>query len=220
MSEFLSNFLVYLEFTGSDLRVQAVEHAILVGISVLLSTVIAMTTGCLVYEKRRSAEIALRICGIILTVPSFALFGILIPVLGLGWGPSIVALTLYGLLPVLRNTITGLRGVNSAVTDSAQGMGMSKRQRLFRIELPLAAPVIIAGIRVSTLILMGIAAIAAAVAGPGLGEGIFSGLARVGSATALYLVLSGILGIVLLAIAFDIVFFAVRKLLVSKGIRQ
>jgi osmoprotectant transport system permease protein len=99
-------------------------------------------------------------------------------------------------------------------------MGLSRRQRLFRIELPLAAPVILAGIRVSTLLLMGIAAIAAAVAGPGLGEGIFSGLARLGSATALFQVLGGILGIVLLAIAFDIVFFAVRKLAVSKGIRQ
>lgn len=220
MSEFLSDFLTYLEFVGPDLASQAAQHALAVGVSVFLSTVMAMTAGCLLYENRRGAEIALGICGIILTVPSFALFGILIPILGLGWGPTIVALTLYGLLPVLRNTITGLQGVDNAVTDSAQGMGLSRRQRLFRIELPLAAPVIIAGIRVSTLILMGIAAIAAAVAGPGLGEGIFSGLSRIGSATALFLVLGGILGIVLLAIAFDIVFFAVRKLAVSKGIRR
>lgn len=216
----MSNFRIYLEFTGDELRVLALEHAILVGISVLLSTVIAMTVGCLLYEKRRSAEIALRISAIILTVPSFALFGILIPLLGLGWVPSVVALTLYGLLPVLRNTIAGLRGVDAAVRDSAQGMGLSHRQRLFRIELPLAAPVVIAGIRVSALILMGIGAIAAAVGGPGLGEPIFSGLARIGSATALFQTLGGVLGIVLLAIAFDMMFFVVRRLAVSKGIRQ
>jgi osmoprotectant transport system permease protein len=91
---------------------------------------------------------------------------------------------------------------------------------LFRIELPLASPVIIAGVRVSTLILLGIAAIAAIVAGPGLGEDIFSGLARLGSATALYLVLSSVMFIVMLAIAFDIAFLLFRKFAISKGIRQ
>ncbi|MBA3430255.1 MAG: ABC transporter permease [Actinobacteria bacterium] len=220
MGEFLSNFLIYLEFEGSDLLAQASQHAIAVGISVFLATVIALTVGCLVYERNRSATVALQVAGTILTIPSFALFGILIPILGLGWGPTLVALTLYGLLPILRNTIAGLRGVDQAVTDSAQGMGLSRSQRLFRIELPLAAPVILAGIRVSTLILMGIAAIAAAVAGPGLGEGIFSGLARIGSASALFQVTGGILGVVLLAIAFDIGFFIVRRLVISKGIRQ
>ena len=215
----MSGFLTYLSFVGSDLLAQAGQHATVVGISVLLATIIAMTVGCLVYERERSATIALALAGTMLTIPSFALFGLLIPILGLGWRPTIVTLTLYGLLPILRNTITGLRGVDSAVVDSAQGMGLSRRQRLFRIELPLAAPVIIAGIRVSTLILMGIAAIAAAVAGPGLGEGIFSGLARIGSATALYLVLGGILGVVVLAILSDILFLMIRRVVVSRGIR-
>ncbi|MFN2490896.1 MAG: ABC transporter permease [Actinomycetota bacterium] len=219
----MDGFITYLSFTRDHLLEKTAEHATVVGVSVFLATLIGLTVGCLTYQRRRGpnyANISLAIAGTMLTIPSYALFGILLPFLGLGWGPSIVALTAYGVLPVLRNTITGLRGVDPAVTDSAQGMGLSRRQRLFRIELPLAAPVILAGIRVSTLILLGIAAIAAAVAGPGLGEDIFSGLARIGSATALYLVLGGVLGIVLLAIAFDVAFFVVRKLAIPKGIRN
>lgn len=213
-------FFSYLSYSAPDLLARARDHALAVGVAVLLSTIIALIIGCLTYDKVRSAQISLSIAGTMLTIPSFALFGILIPFLGLGWKPTIVALTAYGVLPILRNTITGLRGVPRAITDSAQGMGMSRRQTLFRIQLPLAAPVIITGIRVSTLILLGIAAIAAAVAGPGLGEDIFSGLARIGSATALYLVLGGVLGIVLLAIVADILFFLIRRFVVSKGIRR
>lgn len=216
----MSGFLTYLSFTATDLLALAGQHAAAVGISVVLATIFAMTVGCLVYQRERSATLALAVAGTMLTIPSFALFGLLIPILGLGWRPTIVTLTLYGLLPILRNTITGLRGVDSAVVDSAQGMGMSRMQRLLRIELPLAAPVIITGIRVSTLILMGIAAIAAAVAGPGLGEPIFSGLSQIGSASALYLALGGILGVVLLAILSDILFLVIRRVMVSKGIRQ
>ncbi|CAN5687251.1 ABC transporter permease [soil metagenome] len=213
-------FINYLSYEAPDLLAKAGEHALAVGVAVLLSTIIALTVGCLTYDKPRSSDIALAIAGTMLTIPSFALFAILIPVLGLGWGPTIVALTAYGVMPVLRNTITGLRGVPPPVTDSAQGMGMSGRQTLLRIQLPMAAPVIIAGIRVSTLILLGIAAIAAAVAGPGLGADIFSGLARIDSATALFLVLGGVLGIVLLAIAADILFLLIRLLVVSKGLRR
>jgi osmoprotectant transport system permease protein len=113
-----------------------------------------------------------------------------------------------------------LRSVDPAIAESAQGMGMNARQRLLRIELPLAWPVIIAGVRVSTMLLMGIAAIAAIVGGPGLGEDIFSGLARVGSVIALDLVLGGILGIVVLALLFDTFFNVLGKLTTSRGIRD
>ncbi|MBA2426942.1 MAG: ABC transporter permease [Actinobacteria bacterium] len=214
-------FITYLRFAIPDHLIAASgAHAAAVGISVLLSSIIGITLGCFAYRRRRLADISLAVAGTIITIPSFALFALLVPFLGFGWPPTIVALTAYGVLPILRNTITGLQGVDSAVTDSAQGVGLSSRQRLFRIELPLASPVIIAGVRVSTLILLGIAAIAAIVAGPGLGEDIFSGLARLGSATALYLVLSSVMFIVMLAIAFDIAFLLFRKFAISKGIRQ
>ena len=133
--------------------------------------------------------------------------------------PVVVALTLYGLLPILRNTITGLRGVDPAIVEAAKGMGLSRSQRLLRVELPLAWPVIITGIRVTTLILLGIAAIGAIVNGPGYGELIFTGLARVGTPVAVNLVLAGTLGVVVLAVLFDLLFHAVRRLTTSRGIR-
>jgi osmoprotectant transport system permease protein len=110
--------------------------------------------------------------------------------------------------------------VDPAVAESAKGMGMNARERLLRIELPLAWPVIITGIRVSTMLLMGIAAIAAVVNGPGLGEDIFAGLARVGSATALNLVIGGILGIIVLALIFDTFFNVLGRLTTPRGIRD
>ena len=147
-----------------------------------------------------------------------ALF-ISVPFLGLGTRSVVVGLVMYGLLPIVRNTIVGLREVDPAIVESAQGMGMGRMTRLFRIELPLAWPVILTGMRVSTLILVGIAAIGAYINGPGLGNDIFTGLARIGSASALNLVLGGILGIMVLAVLFDLVYVLVSRVTVSKGLR-
>ena len=195
------------------------EHVAVVGVSVFFSTVIGIGLGIATYRSARAREIALGVTGVFLTVPSFALFILLISPLGLGAKPVVVALTLYGLLPILRNTITGLRGVDPAVVESSLGMGMSRRQRLVRIELPLAWPVIMAGIRVTTLILVGIAAIGAIVLGPGYGDLIFTGLSRVGTPVAVNLVLAGILGVVVVAILFDLALTVLRNLTTSRGIR-
>jgi osmoprotectant transport system permease protein len=163
----------------------------------------------------------LAVASTILTIPSFALFAIMfaIPAIGLGLLPAFLALWLYGILAILRNTITGLRSVDPAVIESAQGMGMSRVQSLLRIELPLAWPVIVAGVRTSLLILMGIGAIAAVVNGPGLGEYIFSGLARVGGANSQNQVLAGTLFIVVLAVIFDGLLGAAGRLTTSRGVR-
>jgi len=202
-----------------DLIERGIEHVWLVGVSVLLSTVLGVVLGVATYRTDRPREIVLAVTSTFLTVPSFALFILLIPVMGIGAPPVIVALTMYGLLPVVRNTVTGLREVDPAIVESAQGMGMSKAQRLMRIELPMAWPVIITGVRVSTLILVGIAAIGAVVAGPGYGNFIFDGLARVGSPVAVNLVLSGMLGVIVVAIIFDAFFTLLGKLTTSRGIR-
>jgi len=212
-------FLRYLASRWEHLLELAIAHAGVVFLSLLIATVIGVTAGVLVYRRERSAEVVLAVTSTFLTIPSFALFGLLLPVFGLGWTPTVFALVVYALLPIVRNTIVGLRSVDPAITESAQGMGMSRWRRLFEIELPLAWPVILTGVRVSTLIIVGIAAIAAYVNGPGLGEDIFQGISRIGSATALNLVLGAVLAIVLLALIFDGFFALLGKFTTSRGLQ-
>jgi osmoprotectant transport system permease protein len=215
------NFLEYLATRWDSLLEDAILHAQLVIFSLIAAAITGVVLGILTYRRRFAAEAVLAVASTILTIPSFALFALMIsiPLVGLGFTPAFIALWLYGILSILRNTITGLQGVDPAVTESAKGMGMSNFQQLWRIELPLAWPVIIAGIRTSMLLLMGIAAIGAAVGAPGLGDAIFSGLSRVGGANALNLVLSGTLGIVLLAILLDFVMGFLGRLTTSRGVR-
>lgn len=212
----------FLEFLGNradDLLEMGLAHAAIVGAAVLIATVIGVALGIATYRTERPREFVLAITGTFLTIPSFALFILLLGPLGLGWPPVLFALVLYGLLPVVRNTITGLREVDPAVIESAQGMGLNRRQCLLRIELPLAWPVVITGVRVTTLVLLGIAAIGAVVNGPGYGEMIFTGLARVGTPVAVNMVLAGTLGVIVLAVLFDLIFYTVQRLTTSRGIR-
>lgn len=209
----------FLVSRRDDMLQLGLEHAAVVGISVLLSSVLGVALGIATYQRERPREIVLAVTGAFLTIPSFALFILLIGPLGLGARPVVVALVMYGLLPVVRNTITGLREVDPAVVESATGMGMGRTQRLLRIELPLAWPVIITGVRVSTLVLLGIAAIGSVVLGPGYGDMIFTGLARVGTPVAVNLVLAGTIGVMVLAVLAEILFYALRRLTTSQGIR-
>src|SRR5919112_3458480 len=214
----MGNFLSYLSSRWDGLLELALEHAAVVFVSLLIAVAIGVTAGVLVYRKEQAAEVVLAVASTFLTIPSFALFGLLLPIFGLGWLPTIFALVIYALLPIVRNTVVGLRSVDPAIAESAQGMGMSRWSRLFRIELPLAWPVIITGLRVSTLIIVGIAAIAAYVNGPGLGEDIFQGISRIGSAVALNLVLGAVLAIVVLALLIDGFFAVLGKLTTSRGL--
>ncbi|TFD54021.1 ABC transporter permease [Cryobacterium frigoriphilum] len=213
------DFVEFLINRGDDMLELGLEHAAVVGASVLLATIIGVGLGVASYRQPRSREAILAVTGAFLTIPSFALFILLIGPLGLGFLPVVVALTLYGLLPIVRNTITGLREVDPAIVEAALGMGMSRGQVLRQIELPLAWPVIITGVRVTTLVLLGIAAIGSIVLGPGYGDLIFTGLARVGTPVAVNLVLAGTLGVVVLAVLFDVLFYVIRKLTTSEGIR-
>lgn len=213
----------FLEFIAQDwegLVEATIGHAQLVLFSLIAASLTGIALGLLTYRREFAAEAVLAIASTILTIPSFALFALALAAgLGLGFTSAFVALWLYGILAVLRNTITGLRSVDPAVIESAQGMGMSGVQRLLRIELPLAWPVIVAGVRTSALILMGIAAIAAVINGPGLGDYILSGLARVGGANAFNQVLAGTLGIVVLAVVFDGVLGFAGRLATSRGVK-
>lgn len=212
-------FFEYLATSWESVLEAAILHAQLVIAAVIAAAFTGVVLGILTYRRDFAAEAVLAVASTILTIPSFALFSLMIPLFGIGFTPTFVALWLYGILAILRNTITGLRGVDQAVIESAKGMGMSNLQQLRRIELPLAWPVIIAGVRNSMLLLMGIAAIGAAVGTDNLGDSIFSGLARVGGANALNQVLAGTLGIVVLALLFDAAMGLVGRLTTSKGMR-
>lgn len=179
--------------------------------SVLIATVVAVLVAVLVYRSPLGAAAATATASIILTVPSFALLGLLIPFMGLGVRPTITALVLYALLPILRNTIVGLSSVDPAVSDAARGVGMNRLRVLTRIELPLAWPAILAGMRISTQMIMGILAIAAYAKGPGLGNLIFAGLSRLGSPNAVPQALTGTVLIVILALLLDAILVLIGR---------
>lgn len=213
------NFFEFAWNRRDDVLSLGLEHILLVLVSVGLATVIGVLLGVFSYRNPRARGLVLGIAGAMLTIPSFSLFVLMIPLVGLGAVPVIIALTMYGLLPVIRNTITGLREVDPAIVESAQGMGLNQRQRLIRIELPMAWPIILTGIRVTTVILVGIAAIGNIVNGPGYGQFIFTGLSRVGTPVAVNLTVLGIVGVIVIAILFDAAFTLLGRLTTSKGIR-
>jgi osmoprotectant transport system permease protein len=158
------------------------EHLWLVGISTLLAVLIGIPLGILITRWPALNKPVLGGANIIQTIPSLALFGFLLPAPWIGARAdrlAILALTLYALLPLIRNTYVGIQGVDRSVVEAGRGMGMTDRQLLFQVELPLALGVIIAGVRVATVISVGLATIAAAIGAGGLGEYIFRGLAMV-----------------------------------------
>ena len=178
------------------------EHVWLVGVTMVLSVAIGVPLGVLVTRRPWLSKPILGGANIAETIPSLALFGFLLPVPWLGGRAdrlAIAALTLYALLPIIRNTSAGIAGVDAAVREAARGMGMTERQILFQVELPLSLSTVLAGVRVATVLTIGIATIAAAVGAGGLGEFIFRGLAMVNN----QLILAGAIPAALLALGAD-----------------
>lgn len=215
----ISSWFSFVSARWSDVVGHTVDHAVLVISVVVVATVFAVVLGTLVRGRAAPRAFAIGFAGIGLTIPSLALFTLFIPVVGLGFAPVFLALFVYALLPVLRNTVTGLEQVDPAVIEAAKGMGMSRRQRLTRIQLPLAWPVIMAGVRVSALLTTGIAAIGVLVAGPGLGEFIKDGLRRLGLPNSMEAVWTGTVFIIVLALAIDLVLLVIQRLTTSRGLR-
>ncbi|MCQ4213702.1 MULTISPECIES: ABC transporter permease [Streptomyces] len=213
------NFWDYLVNRHQQLLADAYQHASAVFQCMVVATLIGIVIAVVTYRSDWAGNLATTATSTILTIPSLAMIGLLIPIVGLGVAPTVISLTLYGLLPIVRNAIVGLRGVDPSLIDAAKGIGMSRAARLFKVELPLAWPPILTGIRVSTQMLMGIAAIAAYASGPGLGNEIFRGIASLGSANALNQVLAGTLGIIVLALLFDAAYVLVGRLTIPRGIR-
>jgi len=180
---------------------------------------VAIVVGVATRHRPLSKELALAIASVFLTIPSLALFTIFIPLVGLGFVPSFIALFLYALLPILRNTTAGLDAVDPSIMESARGMGMTPWQTLWHVQLPMAWPVMLAGIRVSAMLTVGISAVATLVAGGGLGDFIKSGLARLPLPNSLEAIWTGVILSVLLALAIDASLLLVGRLTTPAGIR-
>jgi osmoprotectant transport system permease protein len=195
------------------------QHGNLVVQAVIVATLIGLVLAVLVVAAPRLEPIANAVSAIGLTIPAFALVGILMPLLGIGAMTAFWAVTFYAVFPVLRNAIVGLRGVDASLLESARGMGMGRAAVLLRVRLPLAWPVILAGVRVSMQMSMGVAAIAAYVLGPGLGGYIFTGFAQIGGANAVNYAVVGTVGVVIVALIVDLLLLLLGRLTISKGIR-
>lgn len=198
------DFWAFMLDRQDEILASLTRHIWLTGVAVAIATGIGVSLGMLMTRAETFASAVLGIASTIQTVPSIALLGLMIPLFGIGVTPAIVALFLYALLPILRNTYTGIKEVDPSLIEAAVGMGMTGRQLLLLVQLPLAMPIIMAGIRTATVISVGIATLAAPIGAGGLGDQIFQGIATVNNnlifagalpAALLALVLDGILGL-------------------------
>jgi len=197
------NVLRFLSQNHEQVLELTAEHLWLVGISTLFAVLIGLPLGIVIARRPRLNKLVLGSANIIQTIPSLALFGFLLPVPWLGQRAdrlAILALTLYALLPIIRNTYTGIRGVDPAVVQAGLGMGLTDTQLLLQVQLPLASSVILSGVRVALVISVGLATIAAAIGAGGLGEFIFRGLAMVDDRV----ILAGAIPAAVLALAADL----------------
>lgn len=204
---------------GSEILLRTGEHLILVAIAITAATLVGIPLGILITRKPKLARPILGVANTLQTIPSLAIFGFLIsiPFLGgIGKVPAIVALTLYALLPLIRNTYIGIKSVDPAIIEAGRGMGMTDRQLLLRVEIPLALGVIVAGVRVATVICVGVATIAAAIGGGGLGVFIFRGIATVNND----LILAGAIPAALIALMADFFLGWLEKIFIQRNRRK
>jgi osmoprotectant transport system permease protein len=204
------NFWNFLINDHAEILSRTWEHLLLVGAAMLAAVLVGIPLGIALVRRQNLRRWVLGAANIIKTIPSLALFGFLIPVPflgGIGARTAIVALALYALLPILTNTYTGIAGVDPAVLESARGMGMTPRQILWDVQLPLSIAVILAGVRVAMIICIGVATIAAAIGAGGLGVFIFRGVAMVSNAV----ILAGAIPAALLAIGVDFILGLVEQ---------
>lgn len=209
MTEFLANH-------GNELLFKTGEHLYISLAAILLGIIVAVPLGVLLSRVPKFADRFISFVGVLQTIPSLAILAFFIPFLGVGKLPAIVALFFYSLLPILRNTYVGVRDVDQAVVEAGKGMGMSTWQSILKMELPLALPVIMAGIRLSTVYLIGWATLAAFIGGGGLGDFIFDGL-------NLYrpdLILAGTIPATILAVLADRSLAVLENKLTPKGLRD
>lgn len=199
----------------NGMLLKAWEHLYLVGLAISVALLTGVPIGIYISQRQNLANLVLSVAGIIMTIPSIALFGIMIPILstinqGIGFLPAFIALILYSQLPIIRNTYIAIKNVDPNLKDAAEGMGMTTWQRLYKVEIPLALPVIMAGVRVAVVLTVGIGAIAAYIGAGGLGEYISRGI----STSYIVMVQAGAIAVSILAIGIDIILGQIQKRLV------
>jgi osmoprotectant transport system permease protein len=202
------------------LGIRALEHVSLVGVAVGVAIITGVPIGIAITQNERIAKFVLYIASMIMTIPSVALFGLMIPILstigqGIGYLPAVIAVMLYSQLPIIRNTYTAIRNVDPALREAAQGMGMTPTQRLAIVEIPLAVPVIMAGVRTAAVMNIGIMAVAAYIGAGGLGTFISRGISQTDSRQ----LITGALAVSLLAITADFCLAWLQRRLTPAGIR-
>jgi osmoprotectant transport system permease protein len=199
---------------------RTVQHLSIVGVAVGFAVLTGVPIGIAITQNKRVADVVLYVAAMVMTIPSIALFGIMIPILskigqGIGYLPAVIAVLLYSQLPIIRNTYTAITNVDPALREAARGMGMSPLQRLSQVELPIAVPVIMAGVRIAVVINIGITAIATYIGAGGLGAFISRGISQTDSRQ----LVTGALAVSLLAIAADYGLLWVQRRLTPRGLR-
>jgi osmoprotectant transport system permease protein len=215
----LDKWMKFLEVNAPRIFDLAIEHTILVGLAIIVALIIGVPLGIYLTTNDYLAETVLQIASVMLTIPSIALFGVMIPVFsivnqGIGFVPAFVALVLYSQLPIIRNTYTAIRNVNPEMRDAAKGLGMKTSQRLLRVEIPNAFPIIMAGIRTAVVLNIGIGVIAAYIGAGGLGVLITQGISRGDN----YLIISGSIAVAILAMIADGILLWIQKRYTPKSI--
>ncbi|MCE8034836.1 ABC transporter permease [Billgrantia tianxiuensis] len=211
--------LMHFTIANLDLLVsRTIEHVVLVGIAVGIATLTGVPIGIVITKSERLAKHVLYVASIIVTIPSIALFGLMIPLLsvvghGIGYVPAIIAVLLYSQLPIIRNTYTAINNVSPALREAARGVGMSPNQRLRMVEIPLAVPVIMAGVRTAVVLNIGVMAIAAYIGAGGLGTFISRGISQSDPRQLIV----GAVAVSLLAIIVDFALLCLQKYLTPKG---
>ncbi len=203
------------------LLARTIEHIALVGVAVGIATLTGVPIGIAITKNERAAQSVLYLASIIVTIPSIALFGIMIPVLsligyGIGYVPAVIAVLLYSQLPIIRNTYTAINNVNPALREAARGIGMSPNQRLRLVEIPLAIPIIMAGVRTAVVLNIGVMAIAAYIGAGGLGTFISRGISQSDPRQLIV----GAIAVSLLAIIVDYSLLYLQKRLTPKGMSR
>ncbi|KFE33878.1 ABC transporter permease [Thioclava atlantica] len=205
----------------SSILGMAFEHITIVGVAVGLAILTGVPIGIAITQNRRVADTVLYVASIIVTIPSIALFGLMIPILshigqGIGWLPAVIAILLYSQLPIVRNTYTAITNVDPALREAAKGMGMTAAQRLWQVEIPIAVPVIMAGVRTAVVMNIDVAAIAAYIGAGGLGVLISRGISQ----TDPRQLITGALAVSLLAIVADWALLQLQKRLTPAGLKH